>query len=65
MQRGLATLFLFVLALPLVGWSDGPSNDVTKVVAACGKPRRDYTFPTNTGDVLGNVTGFVQLLVTI
>jgi hypothetical protein len=49
MQRWFAPLFVLALFSPLVGWSAGDTA-ADKVVSACGKPRRDYTFPLTESD---------------
>jgi hypothetical protein len=51
MQRWFAPLFVLTLFLPMVGWSaDTDANAADAVMAACGNPKKDYTFPTNTSD---------------
>lgn len=44
MQAWLVSLFIFTLILP-VGFSEVHNDNLTNVVSACGKPKKDYTFP--------------------
>jgi hypothetical protein len=51
MQWWLAPLLVLTLFLPILGWSaDTNANAADAVMAACGKPKKDYTFPTNSAD---------------
>jgi hypothetical protein len=49
MQRWLTPLFVLILFFPMMGWS-ADTNAADTVMAACGKPKKDYTFPTTTRD---------------